>query len=128
MLLKIKNKVILAVKTLLNQAKTKGAIPRHIEVNEKEAIALLKELFELRSENKTKDISLFKIYTGGEVIRKNPIQWIPTSEEETLKNWKTGEYEITYDDIPIKIKDETDVPPKPIPPEGQVVKEGQIND
>jgi len=135
MLMTIKNKMMLAMDSLITEAKKKGGVPAEISLEPSEAVNFLKECRELKilcnknvsikdRENNEREVCFyFKAELTTERLK------------HLIKEWHTKEIMLFYKDIKLRVvqKKLPDVPepitdvPELIAPLGRIIKEGSIS-
>lgn len=127
MLMTIKNKMMLAMDSLITEAKKKGGVPAEISLEPSEAAAFLKECRELKilcnknvsvkdSENNEREV---RFYLQAELTTERL--------KHLIKEWYTKEFMLFYKDIKLRVvpKKLPEVP-KPTAPPNRIIKQGSI--
>ena len=128
MIIKFKNKFMMAIEKMIADGKTKGGIPESIYMEADEAYSFLIEATKLRKEY-SKHINLYK---NGDNVDSSLVLWntrIGTEDlKEIVKKWYAREYTLFYKDIELRIvkqkKKEPDVP-KPKMQPNRIISEGR---
>lgn len=131
MLMTIKNKMMLAMDSLIEEANKKGGVPAEISLEPREAVDFLKEISTLKILCNT-HVSI-KNANGSETNIHLLLKPELTSERlhTLVKQWYVKTFILSYKDIELKVipKKLPDRPPDvpiPSPAPGRIIKEGSI--
>jgi len=128
MLMKIKNKVLLAMDMLIEEANSKGGIPSTILFEPQEAADFLKEIHELKVSCR-KHVHIE--HKDDNAIDIRFMLQAPLTKErlqDLIGQWYKRDFVIYYKDVELRVvkKKAPDVPAPPSPPPNRIIKEGSI--